>query len=544
MSEQNSSILYSQSFPGGVARTLAGRLDETLSVKDFGAQGDGVTDDSAAFIEAIGAAAGSARLYVPEGIYILSRMLRLPSNSYIYGAGIDKSVLKMAASAPLKTSCMHSGAKDDKRFNIHLMDFTIDGNLQDRIGNKDGNDYVLKYMGGSCLVLCNTEYSTVTRLKLISPTLHCLDITGGTYYGSGTNTTNGNSFSVDSQPSRYITVADCYCEGGSDDNITTHQSSDIILRGCISKNPTGRLVSICGAYLASIEDVDCLGTGTVQGYPVKWQLSNQRSVHRIVDSRLYIGQDNPVSGDALQKTLSLYNVTDGRLQRVYLHKAAGSYGSVGLYAEEPNVQLCALYMDAAGSGQCSSFGNFTPRASNRFSCGSSSRLWTEVWAANGTIQTSDARLKEEIAPIDIDALRAWGKVELRQFLMADAVREKGSAKARLHMGLIAQQIIEAFESEGLNAFRYGLLCYDEWEDQYAVEEDAAQEAVYDEDTGKLKSPAVTREKRELLVAAGNRYSVRYEEALVMEAAYQRWENSKMQERLDVLEKRLLALEEL
>ena len=44
--------------------------------------------------------------------------------------------------------------------------------------------------------------------------------------------------------------------------------------------------------------------------------------------------------------------------------------------------------------------------------------------------------------------------------MKDAVAKKGD-DARIHTGVIAQDLIAVFDSEGLDAHRYGLFCYDE-----------------------------------------------------------------------------------
>ena len=56
---------------------------DTLNVKDFGAVGDGVTDDHEAMQAAINAASqglGGGKLYFPEGTYLVKKMVQLKSN--------------------------------------------------------------------------------------------------------------------------------------------------------------------------------------------------------------------------------------------------------------------------------------------------------------------------------------------------------------------------------------------------------------------------------------------------------------------------------
>lgn len=122
-------------------------------------------------------------------------------------------------------------------------------------------------------------------------------------------------------------------------------------------------------------------------------------------------------------------------------------------------------------------------------------------------------------------MRAWGKVNFKVFQFKDAVEKKG-ADARLHVGVIAQQVIEAFASEGLDATRYGLLCYDKWDDEYEdVEVVDAPEIVAEDGT---VTHAQTHIERRLVTPAGDRYGIRYEEALALEAAYQRWRMDKLE----------------
>lgn len=62
---------------GGTARTIANRLQDAVSVRDFGAVADGVTDDSAAFNAA---AAASSDVFVPNGTYLINNAVNVLDN--------------------------------------------------------------------------------------------------------------------------------------------------------------------------------------------------------------------------------------------------------------------------------------------------------------------------------------------------------------------------------------------------------------------------------------------------------------------------------
>lgn len=154
--------------------------------------------------------------------------------------------------------------------------------------------------------------------------------------------------------------------------------------------------------------------------------------------------------------------------------------------------------------------------------GGSGTRFSTVYAGTGTINTSDAREKTEIVDAieDEAAIRAVRKIKIKRFKWNDAVTEKGTG-ARLHFGVIAQEVIAAFESEGLNAADYGLLCYDEWADEPEIVQDyPAIKEIRDPENGLLLQEAkpaehvVVQEYR----PAGNRYGVRYDELLALKVA--------------------------
>lgn len=163
-----------------------------------------------------------------------------------------------------------------------------------------------------------------------------------------------------------------------------------------------------------------------------------------------------------------------------------------------------------------------PSNTNKMNLGTGSYRWRQLFATTTTISTSDARKKSTITSVPDNVLDAWENVNFVQYQFNDALQEKGSA-ARFHNGLIAQNIDNVFKQNNLDASRYGLFCYDEWE----------AEPERKDEKGNIIQPSTP---------AGNQYSLRYEEALCMEAAYQRRRADRAEARIASLEARLAALE--
>lgn len=182
---------------------------------------------------------------------------------------------------------------------------------------------------------------------------------------------------------------------------------------------------------------------------------------------------------------------------------------------------------------------FRPGVTNDISLGTGNYRFKQLYASNGEIDISDIRQKTEVKDVDEALMRAWGKISYKTFKMLSAVEEKGES-ARIHVGVIAQDIIAAFESENLDAFRYGLVCKDTWEATDPIYEVRTEkvEKIIDEETGEVIQKEGTKEIKEVLEEgkeAGEVLSVRYNECLALEAAYQRW---KLKQLEDVLKAKL------
>jgi hypothetical protein len=138
---------------------------------------------------------------------------------------------------------------------------------------------------------------------------------------------------------------------------------------------------------------------------------------------------------------------------------------------------------------------FKPATDNLKTLGASGARWSELFCGNATINTSDERMKMDIA--DLDAAERAAAIAckglLKKFRFKDAVDKKGE-DARIHFGVVAQDVIKAFEAEGLDPFKYSLICYDEWE---------ARPPVYS-DKGELETEGYE---------AGNAYGIRYSQLL-------------------------------
>ena len=100
---------------------------------------------------------------------------------------------------------------------------------------------------------------------------------------------------------------------------------------------------------------------------------------------------------------------------------------------------------------------------NAIDLGAATARFDDVFATNGTIQTSDQNEKQQIASLtdaEITAAKAISKL-FKTFKWKDKVTSKGD-NARTHSGVIAQEVQTAMTDAGLDATKYAFFCSDTW----------------------------------------------------------------------------------
>lgn len=158
--------------------------------------------------------------------------------------------------------------------------------------------------------------------------------------------------------------------------------------------------------------------------------------------------------------------TEGEVLQI--NSLGSTVGSIGTRAESVGKSFYITYADAGlkfyPTNDCIMPCTYWGADKDDFvDLGASSARFDDIYATNGTIQTSDANEKQDIAELDEAEKRVAtaAKGLIRKFRWISSVEEKGDA-ARIHVGVIAQDLQAAFEAEGLDPGRYGMFISSTW----------------------------------------------------------------------------------
>ena len=526
-------VSYNEGDTGAVDRTVKAKLQESVSVKDFGAVGDGVTDDTAAIQAAIDS---GSQIIFPAGNYLsgpltqsanfqrfyadghvnitknANGVLLTSSGNYVeldglqfIGTGFTGDNINLTGSHPRLINCSSYGTSGRplKATGNHVQIIGTCGSYSTTDATASGYDIEVGVSGTATL------YHQLVGVYTSQPTGGILLVDTGSHVISGgqfgkltidAGTTPAGANGGVTSNARIlgdvlVELSNSVFTGNQFSNQTITFALGTSTHSLDTSNITvGTTIVNSGNSNSTI--LKSTGTGSPTGVRIQYGSDAFNSTVRYSNDQIYIEDSNLnfANGKAIK-----FADTGGTLQNGVVLSGGDDWtfgsntganftnvisGSGGLYAVCGGSTIAQFYS-----------GGLRPQADGASNLGTASQRWNTVYATTGTINTSDANEKQDIAELD-DAEKRVAialKGMVKKFRFKDAFATKGDS-ARIHVGVIAQEVEAAFSAEGLDASRYGIFCYDEWEETPEV---------LDAD-GNVVSHAV---------GAGHRRGVRYEELL-------------------------------
>ena len=230
---------------------------------------------------------------------------------------------------------------------------------------------------------------------------------------------------------------------------------------------------------------------------------------------------------------------------IKLYKGTENFFDIGSDGSEPDPYLNArnnqLQFRINGTRLVELDPNaFYPSTDNVTDLGYLSNRYDNIYASNGTIQTSDQNEKQSIQSLTTAEMNVAKRLSplIKTFKWNSSVEEKGD-NARTHTGIIAQDVQQAFTDEGLDAGNYALFCSDTWWEK-EISVDAVAEEV--DENGNVITEAKdaytyidTKEEATNGYTEKTRLGVRYPELLSFIQAYNDQRFTELEARITQLE---------
>ena len=520
-------VTYLPAGTGAVQTTVQTKLRESVSVKDFGAVGDGVTDDTAAIQAAIDT---TNDVFFPEGIYRAQGLTANNNQQSFYGVGGNTQIKKNANGVILSGSgndLYFSGIDFRGESSSHTGDnVSLTGDritFTNNCGSSDAAGRALKSTGGALRIHGGhntwattgsgaSDYDIEIGVSGTATLYHYLSaVRSGQSTGGILLVDCGSQTIVGCQIGK-LNISSGTSPAGSNGGMVIGNrilgNVDVEISSC---NLIGNQFSSSGTTVAFASGTSgCYYMGNTNPLAVTNAGNANNHIYREVSTgsvnEIKFGPDSNTnymkvdqnnhefSGDIkLQNNKGLDIRDSGGTLKNAVTLSSGDDWTFGSDTGANFMNIIAgsggiyLVVNGASRFQVTS-SSFRPVADNSYSLGTSSQRFSVVYAATGTINTSDAREKTFLNIEDAERNAALDiKANLRKFKFNHAIESKGD-DARIHFGASAQQIGEILTSHGLNPDDYAFYCYDQWEDQIDKE-------------GNIVLPA------------GDRYGIRYDELL-------------------------------
>lgn len=464
-------VTYNEGATSAVDRTVESKLQESVSVKDFGAVGDGTTDDTVAIQAALNASTNKTLIF-PAGTYKITATLNVPRYCTVRGSSCFASIINgtaLGASVPMLYVYGNQFEVSDLQFlgsntqigistlngylglytNLYFINCST-GMLLDEAGgsrifncNFQNNSIGILAQGGSAYAVDGCNFSTTSTVGVktgLSPT---------SGFATGLIVINSNFTSeigiyAGANTTDSLFVDKCYFEGeASPANpcrpfYVGQTGVGTITQISITNNIIAYTNNI-GSLINNATNVNI--SSNIWGQPI--------TIGSSVD---YLSQNGDwfyssvgyFNNSAVRSTTNLLNVFSPQFLTTNWFNNFGGTSAVLANASNQGVQI--------GSDR------LIPLIDDTMFLGDGSHRWKTVYAVSGTINTSDVNEKTDIVNISETEKRVAVK------LKSSMKRFKFKNGDRYHFGTIAQDVKAAFQSEGLIAEEYGVFCSDILED--------------------------------------------------------------------------------
>ncbi|MBS0878866.1 MULTISPECIES: phage tail fiber protein [unclassified Tatumella] len=238
-------ITVKQPFTGAVSRTQHDKNTDIINVKDFGATGDGSTDDTKYIQAALNSVTGF--IFMNPGTYIVSSSLTIPENVHLIG-GYESTVIKLKDSSTVSSVISMSNYSSIKDIHINgngdnqtgasygILSYDTTGVILDNVTVENQNGI---YFGFSNSLKYRLNNCKAENTGIVNSTLK-----PGFWFGYDSGSTVYNYADSD--------IIDCKAYGMSLDGFIVNVSGvrfiNCIANGCGVGTPTDGSLGACGFY--------------------------------------------------------------------------------------------------------------------------------------------------------------------------------------------------------------------------------------------------------------------------------------------------------
>jgi len=487
----NGNTIISTDTNGNIALTPNGTGEVDISKVDIDAGAiDGTT------IGASSAAAGTFTTLTASGdLTVDTNTLYVDSTNNRVGIGESSPLDKIHSSGDIRLT---SGTSTTRRM------YALAGASAYSLGSSGGAAIVFQRDGSS-----NDEIAFETHANGVSHSER-MRITAAGAVGIGTSSPSGG-VQLDIRGSGVIQLV-------NSDNIQLVASSGGSILKNVSNNPL-----LFGTNNSERMRIDSSGNLLVGTTSNTIYSSSSETGSQIGDG--YIATARAATVAYLNRL-----TTDGSI--VEFRKGGTTVGSISSVSDDLHI-----YSSTSGhaglrfaSGYVGPTDNTGASTDNTFDFGAAVYRWDDIYATNGTIQTSDENEKQQIASLTDAEMTAAKSISalFKTFKWNDSVAEKGDA-ARTHTGVIAQDVQQAMTDAGLDAGDYAFFISSTW---WEADED------YTDDDGNAQTRTVTYDTQAEAPEGATertRLGIRYPELLAFIGAATEHRLADIETRLDALE---------